>query len=129
MFGKAKLDRLKAIILNSIANDVEVLIRNEIVRNKYTLSYKSRDEIYKMEINMIREELKSNDFISKDLLQTIKEIKSQSVSVQSITSCMSKFEANLVPANNPVAIEDACNNNDEVADANDEILIPNKKDK
>ena len=76
IFGKAKLDRLKAIILNSIANDVEVLIRNEIVRNKYTLSYKSRDEIYKMEINMIREELKSNDFISKDLLQTIKEIKS-----------------------------------------------------
>ena len=42
---------------------------------------------------------------------------------------MSKFEANLVPANNPVAIEDACNNIDEVADANDEILIPNKKDK
>ena len=76
IFGNAKLDILKAIILNSIANDVEVLIRNEIVRNKYTLSYKSRDEIYKMEINMIREELKSNDFISKDLLQTIKEIKS-----------------------------------------------------
>ena len=40
---------------------------------------------------------------------------------------MSSSEANLVPANNSVAIEDAFNNNDEIADTNDEILIPDKK--
>ena len=56
---------------------------------------------------MLREELKSKDFVIKDLLQTIKEIKTKSVSVQSITTCMSSSEANLVPAtNNSVAIED-----------------------
>ena len=35
---------------------------------------------------MLREELKSKDFIIKDLLQTIKEMKTKSVSVQSNTS-------------------------------------------
>ena len=80
---------------------------------------------------MLRGELKSKDFIIKDLLQTIKEIKTKSVLVQSNTACMSSSEANnsVIPANNSVAIEDVCNNNDEIADTNDEILIPDKKDK
>ena len=77
---------------------------------------------------MLREELKSKDFAIKDLLQIIKEIKTKSVSVQLNTSCMSSSEANLVLANNSVAIEDVCNNNVEIADTNDEILIPDKKD-
>ena len=41
---------------------------------------------------------------------------------------MSSSEANLIPANNSVSIEDVYNNNDEIADTNDEILIPDKKD-
>ena len=41
---------------------------------------------------MVRKELKSKDFIIKDLLQTIKEIKTKSVSVQSIPLCMSSSE-------------------------------------
>ena len=127
IFEKAKFDRLKTIILKSITKDIEVLIRNELPRNKYTLSDKSSDEIYKKEINVSREELKSKDFIIKDLLQTIKEIKTKSVSVQSITSCMSSSIANLVPENNSVAIENVYNNNDEIADTNDEIFIPEKK--
>ena len=127
IFEKAKINRLKTIILKSITKDIEVLIRNELLWNKYTLTDKSIDEIYKKEINMLREELKSKDFIIKDLLQTIKEIKTKSVSVQSITSCMSSSEANLVPANNSVAIEDVDNNNDEIADTNDEIFIFDKK--
>ena len=40
---------------------------------------------------------------------------------------MFSSEANIVPANNSVAIEGAYNNNDEIADTNDEILIPDKK--
>ena len=40
---------------------------------------------------------------------------------------MSSSEANLGLANNSVANEDVYNNNDEVADTNDEILIPDKK--
>ena len=88
---------------------------------------KSSDELYKKEINILREELKSRNFIIKDLLQTIKEIKTKSVSVQSIPSCISSAEANLVPVNNPVAIKDSYNNNDEIADTNDEIFIPDKK--
>ena len=91
---------MKTIILKSITKDIEDLIRNKLLRNKYTLPEKSSDEIYKKEINMLREELKSKDFIIKDLLQTIKEMKTKSVSVQSNTSCMSSSEANLVPANN-----------------------------
>ena len=76
---------------------------------------------------MLREELKSKDFIIKGLLETIKEIKTKSVSVESITSCMSSSEF-IVLANNSVAIEDVCNNNEEIADTNDEILIAKKKD-
>ena len=128
IFVKLKLDRLKAIILKSIIKDIEDLIRNELLRNKYTLPEKSGDEIYKREINMFREELKSKDLIIKDLLQTIKEMKTKSVSVQSNTSRMSSFEANLLPANNSVAIEDVCNNNTEIADTKEEFVIPDKKD-
>ena len=92
IFVKLKLDRLKAIILKSVIKDIEDLIRNELLRNKYTLPEKSSYEIYKKEINMLREELKSKDFIIKDLLQTIKEMKTKSVSVQSNTSYMSSSE-------------------------------------
>ena len=42
IFEKVKLDRLKTIILESITEDTEVLIRNELLRNKYTLSEISR---------------------------------------------------------------------------------------
>ena len=38
IFERVKLDRLKTIILKSITKDIEVLIRNELLRNKYTLS-------------------------------------------------------------------------------------------
>ena len=55
-------------------------------------------------------------------------MKIKSVSVQSNTSRMSSSEANLSPANNSVAIEDVCNNNDEMADANEEAITPDKKD-
>ena len=128
IFEKVKLDRFKTIILKSITKDIEDLIRNELLRNKYTLPEKSSDEIYKKEINMLREELKSKDFIIKDLLQTIKEMKTNSVSVESNVSHISSSEANLLPANNSVAIEDVCNNNDEIAHTNGEIIIPDKKD-
>ena len=128
IFEKVKLDRLKTIILKSITKDIEDLIRNELLRNKYTLPEKSSDEIYKKEINMLREELKSKDFIIKDLLQTIKEMKTNSVSVESNVSRISSSEANLLPANNSVAIEDVCNNNDEIVHTNGEIIIPDKKD-
>ena len=103
---------MKTIILKSITKDIEDLIRDGLLRNKYTLPEKSSDEIYKKEINMLREELKSKDFIIKDLLQTIKEMKTNSVSVESNVSHISSSEANLLPANNSVAIEDVCSNND-----------------
>ena len=128
MFEKVKLDRLKTIILQSITKDIEDLIRNELLGDKYTLPEKLSDEIHKKEINMLRKELKSKDFMIKDLLQTKKEMKTKSVLVQSNTSRMSSSEANLLPANNSVATEDVCNNNDEIADTNDKIIIPCKKD-
>ena len=93
---------MKTIILKSITKDIEDLIRNELLRNKYTLSDKSSAEIYKDEINMLREELKSKDVIINDLLQTIKEIKTKSLSVQFNTACMPSSEANLEPGNNSV---------------------------
>ena len=76
---------------------------------------------------MLREKLKSKDFIIKYLFQTIKEIKTKSVSVQSNTTYMSSSEANLVPANNSAAIEDVCNNNDEIADTNTKFSFPTEK--
>ena len=78
---------------------MEDLIRNELLRNKYTLSDKSSDEIYKDETNMLRKELKSKYVIIKDLLQTIKEIKTKSLSVQFNSACMPSSEANLEPGN------------------------------
>ena len=41
MFEKAKFNRLKISILKSITIDIEVLIKNELLRNKYTLVDKS----------------------------------------------------------------------------------------
>ena len=76
---------------------------------------------------MLRKEWKSKDFIIKDFLQSVKEIKAKFVSVKSIPSCMYSSEANLLPANNSVAIKDVYNNNDEIADTNDENLIPDRK--
>ena len=57
IFEKAKFDRLKTIILKSITRDIEVLIRNELLWNKYTLVDKLIDEKHKKEINMLREEI------------------------------------------------------------------------
>ena len=54
IFEKAKFDRLKTIILKSITKDIEVLIRNELLWNKYTLVDKLIDEKHKKEINMLR---------------------------------------------------------------------------
>ena len=90
---------MKTVLLKSINKDIEVLIRNELLGKKCTLADQSSDEMYKKQINMFREKLKNKDFIIKDLLQSIKKIKTKSFPVQSITSCMSRFEANLVPAN------------------------------
>ena len=72
-----------------------------------------RWNIYRRGKNIRREELKSKDFIIKNLLQTIKVIKTKSISVQPIPSCMSRSKANLILANNSVAIEDIYSNNDE----------------
>ena len=86
---------MKIIILKTITKDTEVLIRNELLWNKYSLAGKSSDEICRKEINMLREELKCKDFIIKDLLQTVQEIKTKSVSAQYIPSSMSNSKANL----------------------------------
>ena len=101
--------------------DIEVLIKNELFRNKSLLPDKSNDEISRKKINMWREGWKNKDFISKDLLQTIKEIKANSISVQPIPSSLPSSEPNLIPAKNSVAIEDVYNNNDEIADTNGKI--------
>ena len=42
---KARFNRLKTIILKSITKDIEVSIKNELLRNKYTLTNKFCDEI------------------------------------------------------------------------------------
>ena len=47
IFEKAKFDRLKTIILKSITKDTEVLIRNELLWNKYALADKLIDEYIK----------------------------------------------------------------------------------
>ena len=45
------------------------------------------------------------DFIIKDLLQTIKEIKTKSISVQPILLFMCSSEANLIPAKNQLLLK------------------------
>ena len=83
---------MKTVILKSITKDIEVLITNELLRNTYTLAEKVSDEIYKKEINILKEELKSKDYNIKDLPRTMKEIKAKSVSVQFVPSCMSSLK-------------------------------------
>ena len=72
------------------------------------------------------EELKIKAFIIKDLPQTIKEITTKSISLQSIPSCMSSSKGNVLPANNSIAIKDVYNNNGKT-DTDNEIFIPDKK--
>ena len=72
------------------------------------------------------EELKIKAFIIKDLPQTIKEITTKSISLQSIPSCMSSSKGNVLPANNSIAVKDVYNNNGKT-DTDNEIFIPDKK--
>ena len=72
------------------------------------------------------EELKIKAFIIKDLPQTIKEITTKSISLQSIPSCMSSSKGNVLPANNSIALKDVYNNNGKT-DTDNEIFIPDKK--
>ena len=78
---KQNLLHSRQSFFTSITKDIEVLIKNELLRNKSFLTDKSSHEMYRKEINMLKEELKSKDLIIKDLLQTIKEIKTKSNSV------------------------------------------------
>ena len=123
IFEKAKL-RLKTIILKSITKDIEVLIKNELLRNKSTLADKSSDDIYRKGINMLREELKSKILSSETL--NYKRNKSKVNLSSAHSSCMCRSKANLLPGNNSVALEDVYDNNDEITDTNEEIFIPNK---
>ena len=72
------------------------------------------------------EELKIKAFIIEDLPQTIKEITTKSISLQSIPSCMSSSKGNVLPANNSIAIKDVYNNNGKT-NTDNEIFIPDKK--
>ena len=60
MLERAKFDRLKTIILKRYwsIKDINVLIRNELLRNKYTLTDRSSDEIYKKEIKHVKRRIK-----------------------------------------------------------------------
>ena len=60
MLERAKFDRLKTIILKRYwsIKDIKVLIRNELLRNKYTLTDRSSDEIYKKEIKHVKRRIK-----------------------------------------------------------------------
>ena len=60
MLERAKFDRLKTIILKRYwsIKDIKVLIRNELLRNKYILTDRSSDEIYKKEIKHVKRRIK-----------------------------------------------------------------------
>ena len=45
IFERAKFNRLKTIMSNSVTKEIEVLIGNEQLQNKYTLLDKSSGEI------------------------------------------------------------------------------------
>ena len=46
IFEKEKFSRLKTAILKSITKNIEILIRNELLQNKYTLEDKSVMKYY-----------------------------------------------------------------------------------
>ena len=55
----AKLNRLKTIISKSFTKDIKVLIKNELLRNKYTLGDKQSNKIQRNKINMLKEDRSS----------------------------------------------------------------------
>ena len=77
MFEEVKFKKLKTMILNQIKIDIKTLIKNEFHKKKSTLTQTSNDEVYKKEISMLRDELKTKDYMIKDLLNTIKEVKTK----------------------------------------------------
>ena len=79
MFEEVKFNKLKAMILNQIKNDIKALVKSELRQEKTTLTEISNDALYQKEISMLRDELKTKEFIIKDLLNTIKEIKGKPV--------------------------------------------------
>ena len=77
MFEEVKFKKLKTMILNQIKIDIKTLIKNEFHKKKSTLTQTSNDEVYKKEISMLRDELKTKDYMIKGLLNTIKEVKTK----------------------------------------------------
>ena len=75
MFEEVKFKKLKTMILNQIKIDIKTLIKNELHKKKSTQT--SNDEVYKKEISMLRDELKTKDYMITDLLNTIKEVKTK----------------------------------------------------
>ena len=86
MFEEVKLNELKNLISKQISKDIKVLIQNELVRNSSTFNEKSHDELYKREINILKEDIKNKESIIKELLKTIKEIQSKPITLEPIPS-------------------------------------------
>ena len=77
------------MILNQIKIDIKTLNKNEFHKKKSTLTQTLNDEVYKKEISMLRDEVKTKDYMIKDLLNTIKEVKTKpAMTIKPIPSCI-----------------------------------------
>ena len=89
--GELKLAKFRNLILTELGNDINVIVQHEIKEHLKNETPKS-DNFYLKEINSLKEELNKKEVLIKDLVETIKNLatnslkQQQSIQPQSFTS-------------------------------------------
>ena len=83
--GELTLAKLRNLILAELGNDIKVIVQNEIkehLKNEIPKSDQSVSKSYLKEINSLKEELNKKEVLIKDLVETIKNVTTNSLKQQ-----------------------------------------------
>ena len=83
--GELTLAKFRNLILTELGNDIKVIVQNEIkehLKNETPKSDQSVTNFYLKEINSLKEELNKKEVLIKDLVETIKNLTTNSLKQQ-----------------------------------------------
>ena len=85
--GELTLAKFRNLILTELGNDIKVIVQNEIkehLKNETPKSDQSVPNFYSNEINSLKEELNKKEVLIKDLVETIKNLMTNSLKQQQL---------------------------------------------
>ena len=89
IFGELTLAEFRNLILTELGNDVKVIVQNEIkehLKNKTPKSDQSVTNSYLKENNILKEKLNKKEALIKELIETIRNLTTNSLKQQPIQS-------------------------------------------